>query len=191
MNSNRRLRKPNRHRRRGAVFMLTVVLFTATDDAGNAAICTMTVTVVDDTPPVLTCPPDITLFTGPGDEDCLVPYAPQAIATDNCDPSVTIGSNAPAQFPLGQTVVTFTATDDAGNVATCTMTVTVVDDTPPVITNLTVPIMPIQVNEEIDSFSAVFTDLCDRDNLSATWIILINPLSSPWPVWIKSKTLPV
>jgi hypothetical protein len=42
-----------------------------------------------------------------------------------------VESNAPSVFPLGTTTVTFTATDDSGNVATATTTVTVVDTTPP------------------------------------------------------------
>jgi len=58
---------------------------------------------------------------------------PLPTATDNCDDSVTITSDAPAVFPLGATIVTFTATDDAGNSSTAQTTVTVVDTTPPTI----------------------------------------------------------
>lgn len=36
-------------------------------------------------------------------------------------------------FPVGTTTITFTATDQRGNTANCTTTVTVVDDTPPTI----------------------------------------------------------
>jgi hypothetical protein len=54
-------------------------------------------------------------------------------ATDNCDPDVEITSDSPGLFPLGVTVVTFTAEDDAGNTSTAMTTVTVVDTTPPTI----------------------------------------------------------
>ncbi|MFH0344929.1 MAG: HYR domain-containing protein [Chromatiales bacterium] len=62
---------------------------------------------------------------------------PLPTATDNCDASVTVTSDAPAVFPLGTTTVTFTATDDAGNSASATTTVTVVDTTPPTINSVT------------------------------------------------------
>ena len=44
-----------------------------------------------------------------------------------------LSSDAPAVFPLGDTLVTFTARDDAGNVAHATVLVTVADLAPPVI----------------------------------------------------------
>jgi len=59
---------------------------------------------------------------------------PLQTATDNCDDSVTITSNAPPVFPLGLTTVTFTASDDAGNTSQAQTTVTVVDTTPPTVT---------------------------------------------------------
>lgn len=59
---------------------------------------------------------------------------PLPTATDNCDDSVTITSNAPPVFPLGLTTVTFTASDDAGNTSQAQTTVTVVDTTPPTVT---------------------------------------------------------
>jgi hypothetical protein len=47
-----------------------------------------------------------------------------AVAIDECDVSVT--NNAPAQFPPGTTIVTWIATDFAGNVRTATQRVTVI-----------------------------------------------------------------
>jgi len=114
---------------------LTTVTWTATDAAGNSASCTQDVTVEDDTPPRMTCPGPITLYTGPDDDDCLVPNTlPDPPATDNCDPDPAVTSDGPAFFPLGLTVVTYTATDDAGNTTTCTRDVTVEDNTPPKMT---------------------------------------------------------
>ncbi|HEY95961.1 MAG TPA: HYR domain-containing protein, partial [Dehalococcoidia bacterium] len=90
---------------------------------------TVVITVVDTTPPVLTVPDDVmeeqTSFAGTP-----VSLDP-ATATDICDTDVDISDDAPAVFPLGETIVTFTATDDSGNTATGSMTVTVVDTTPP------------------------------------------------------------
>jgi len=57
----------------------------------------------------------------------------------------TITSDSPDTFPLGETVITWTATDSSGNSATATQTVTVVDTTAPEL------IMPEDVI--VDSFS--------------------------------------
>jgi hypothetical protein len=48
-------------------------------------------------------------------------------------PPYTITNNAPSFFPLGETIVIWTATDASGNTATATQKVTVVDTTPPTI----------------------------------------------------------
>jgi len=60
------------------------------------------------------------------------------VATDACSAAVTITNNrTPAGpdgsgiYPLGTTPLTFTATDASGNSATCSMSVTVKDTTPP------------------------------------------------------------
>ncbi|MDX9812944.1 MAG: HYR domain-containing protein, partial [Bacteroidales bacterium] len=45
-----------------------------------------------------------------------------------------VSNNAPAQFPVGTTTVTWTVTDIHGNTATCNQTVTVVDNQPPTFT---------------------------------------------------------
>ncbi|HZN95423.1 MAG TPA: HYR domain-containing protein, partial [Myxococcales bacterium] len=54
---------------------------------------------------------------------------PAATATDDVTPSpalsYSVASGSP--FPLGDTPVTVTATDDAGNTATCSFTVHVID----------------------------------------------------------------
>ena len=116
----------------------TVVTFTATDDAGNTATDTATVTVTDTTAPTITAPDDISVegdTTGGADPagTALADFLASAVVSDLVDSSVTVTTNAPALFPVGATVVTFTATDDAGNVSTDTATVTVTDTTAPTI----------------------------------------------------------
>lgn len=69
-------------------------------------------------PPVITCPADIVECSGANVALGI------ATATDNVGvPAVT--HNAPATFPFGTTVVTWTALDAAGNVATCQQRVTI------------------------------------------------------------------
>ncbi|HWS56805.1 MAG TPA: PxKF domain-containing protein [Pyrinomonadaceae bacterium] len=104
------------------------ITYTATDDAGNAATpVTRTVNVVDTTPPTIACPPDITVYLPLNSPAVSMPVSFAVTAGDSCDstPSVAL-SHAPGSiFPVGTTTVTATATDDAGNSASCAFNVTV------------------------------------------------------------------
>jgi len=51
-------------------------------------------------------------------------------AEDALSPPVTITNDAPAEFPVGDTTVTWTATDAAGNSTTVDQLVTIVDEPP-------------------------------------------------------------
>ena len=53
-----------------------------------------------------------------------------ATATDDTDPNPAITSDAPATFPLGDTTITWTATDANGLIATAQQTVTIVNAPP-------------------------------------------------------------
>lgn len=104
-------------------------------NGGGSAICTFNVTVNDTTRPVITCPSNITVFNDPGICGAAVSYT--ATATDNC-PGVLV-TYAPASgtiFAVGTSTVTATATDAAGNIASCSFTVTVIDNEPPSIDDL-------------------------------------------------------
>jgi uncharacterized repeat protein (TIGR01451 family) len=118
----------------------TTVTWTATDAHGNTATATQTVTVNDNTPPVVTPPANVTAYTGPGATSCgtFVSDATlgTASATDNC-PGVSgvtrTGVPSGNFFPVGTTTITYSATDAHGNSSSATQTVTVIDNTPPVI----------------------------------------------------------
>ncbi|MBL7142859.1 MAG: right-handed parallel beta-helix repeat-containing protein [Phycisphaerae bacterium] len=91
---------------------------------------TVTISVVDTTPPEISCPGDTTIVGPDGvpvDDERIQTFLDGASATDNCDPDPTITHNAPDVFPPGDTVVTFTATDASGNSSTCQSTVRIVD----------------------------------------------------------------
>jgi hypothetical protein len=80
----------------------------------------------DNLAPIILCPASVTVNVAPGICSTTV-VLPAPTAVDNCPGGVSITSNAPANniYPLGPTAVTFTATDLAGNTATCQTTVTV------------------------------------------------------------------
>ena len=116
----------------------TTVTFSATDAAGNIGTETATVTVTDQTAPVLTAPADGTVPATDGNgtaatDAAIVAWFESATATDNVDSSLTITNDAPAILPIGATLVTFTVTDAAGNTSTATATATIADITAPVI----------------------------------------------------------
>jgi len=115
----------------GTLFLVgtTTVTATATDASGNSSSCTFDVTVVADTiTPELTCPEDLVVECNSIGESIQVEFD-LPTATDDCDDAVSVvcdpasGSN----FPLGTTTVTCTATDNNGNLSTCSFEVTVVD----------------------------------------------------------------
>lgn len=112
----------------------TVVSLIVTDNGTPVLADTVscTVTVTDQTNPVVTCPANITVGNDVGACGAIVNFA--ATATDNCDAAVAItySQNPATLFPVGATVVTATATDDAGNTAQCQFTVTVNDTQNPV-----------------------------------------------------------
>jgi hypothetical protein len=119
----------------GTVFALgdTVVSCTATDDSGNTAATTMTVTVRDTTPPSIAPFADISLVG-------LAPSGARATwsetATDTVDGlvAVTCTPASGSTFAYGATSVTCQATDAAQNSSVASFTVTVIDATPPVVT---------------------------------------------------------
>jgi hypothetical protein len=124
-----------------AVFPLgeTEVTFSATDAAGNIGSASATVTVTDQTAPVITAPADGTIAatdaSGTAATDAaVVAWIESAVATDNVDSNLTIINDAPETLPLGATVVTFTVTDAAGNTSSAAATATVADTTAPEIT---------------------------------------------------------
>jgi hypothetical protein len=120
---------------------VTIVTWTAVDGSGNTNACTQSVTVTDNQPPSITCPANIVTNLSPG--ICVVSLnLGTPLASDNCS-LATVTNNAPAQFPLGTTIVTWTAVDANGLTNACTQTITVNEaaltiDTQPVGTNVIV-----------------------------------------------------
>jgi hypothetical protein len=84
-------------------------------------------------PPVAVCQ-NMTVVAGP---DCT---AAASIDNGSFDPdagdTITLTQSPPGPYPLGNTTVTLTVTDSHGAMSSCTAIVTVVDETPPSITNV-------------------------------------------------------
>ncbi len=114
----------------------TTVIYTATDESGNVAICTFDVVVEDtEAPVIVNCPEPFLLDADPDYCGAIVSWTPPT-ATDNCSTVGVSCSHMPGDtFDIGLTTVICLAVDALGNDTTCSFTVEVVDVTAPVVDN--------------------------------------------------------
>jgi hypothetical protein len=102
------------------------VTLTVTNKAGFSDSCSAIVTIYDTTKPHFTSQPaDVVSDPCTGQIGDLG----SAQAEDNCPGDVTVTNDAPASYPMGVTVVTWTAKDVSGNIATYQQKVTRISDT--------------------------------------------------------------
>ncbi|SKB94757.1 gliding motility-associated C-terminal domain-containing protein, partial [Salegentibacter salinarum] len=107
----------------------TTITWTATDEKGNGAEpVVQTITVTDNQAPVIECPKNMIFNTENGVDFATVNFE-NPVATDNCEVRVeqTGGPASGSQFPIGTTTVTFTATDNSGNISECSFEIIVED----------------------------------------------------------------
>ena len=102
---------------------ITTITYTLHDIQGDSVTCSLNITVNDSTPPTLTCPANFTIFAPASCNGTLQDYtvAPAGLA-DNCspNPSITLSQSPSPGTPLtGDTTVTLTAADQAGNIFSC------------------------------------------------------------------------
>ena len=123
----------------GAGTVETITL-TADDGEGNVMQCTFEITTEDLRAPSLSCPNFTTITLDANCEAILDDYTSLATVTDNCTPLANIDIT---QQPASGTTITgadadpevlLTATDGSGNMASCTLTVLIKDETAPTIT---------------------------------------------------------
>src|SRR5205823_10074911 len=113
------------------------------DAAGNSANCTTLFTVSDNTAPTVVCPP-ASGATADGNCQAAVPNVLSGVSvSDACSaPSAITLSQSPAAgtlVGLGTHTITVTATDQAGNSASCTTTFTVTNSTVPTVSCAALP----------------------------------------------------
>ncbi|WP_286761175.1 HYR domain-containing protein, partial [Salegentibacter sp. UBA1130] len=164
----------------GEVFPVgtTTITFTASDSAGNTTSCSFIVTVIDDQAPVIVDKNDITVNTDPDLCGAIVEYDIPS-ASDDCGLEsivLTKGLAPGSEFPIGQTTVTYTATDINGNSANSSFTVTVIDKESP---KISCP-EDITLNVEFGTGSVVvnYEAITGSDNCSETSIELIEGYAS-------------
>ena len=114
----------------GSFFALGATPVICTASGGKAV--GFRVTVFDTQPPTVTAPPNQDKPTAPGLPGATATFAPTA--SDNA-PGVRVACVPPSGFffPIGNTTVTCTATDGAGNTSTASFQVRIADVEPPVL----------------------------------------------------------
>lgn len=136
----------------------TCIKCTSRDLSGNANTCSFCVEVIDDIPPVPTCPADMS-FPLVDAKGVQVDFTLSAV--DNADPNPIVYSTRPSgyYYPTGHHEITVNAFDVSGNIGDCTFSIDIVNTNQPVIT------CPQNIVEEISAptgnsvdYSAVATD---------------------------------
>lgn len=144
------------------------VWFTVTDQSGNSETVKTYIIISDNigccgpdtlNPPVIVCPDDITVDAISDNCSGVQVDLSPATATGDCGGPITItnnsqyatsgGANASGVYPIGTTVVTFTAKDKCNKQATCKVVITVKDGkkpTPVVFQGLAIALQEDTVN---------------------------------------------
>ena len=141
------------------------------DLCGNTVTYSQEITITENEAPVITCSSDIEQSVDPGSCNASV-VVPVPVTSDNCGIySVNNDFNGLADasgfYPVGTTIVTWTATDLSGNTDICMQNITIIDDEAPEIN------CPGDRTEYLDdkcefivpdyTTSASFNDNCDPD----------------------------
>ena len=132
----------------------TTNTFEVTDNAGNVSSCSFDIIINDTQAPTITCPADISVGNDTGLCSTLINYA-TPVGADNCAGQITIqtaGLPSGSNFPIGTTINTFQVTDTAGNTATCSFDVTILDSENP---TLSCP-SDISINTDAGLCTAVY-----------------------------------
>jgi len=147
------------------------ITYTATDAAGNVATpATRTVTVTA-APPADTTPPVITVTVGTDSIEAGDSWTDAgATATDDVDGTLSPSASGSVDTrTAGTYTITYTATDNAGNVETATRTVTVTAD-------VTAPVITVAPGTDSVVVGAAWTDAgaTATDNLDTSVIVTVS-----------------
>jgi hypothetical protein len=170
-----------------------LVSFEVKDAAGNRRTCNFRLTKRDVTPPTITAPAPATFIAPAG--QCSIDASAvsfgSASAQDNCGSIASLANDAPAIFPVGSTVITWTARDAVGNAAIAYQIVNVVSNDAPVI----VQPAPISVSSDagncgaaVNAATPAATSFCSNnecrtDNIDSYATGAISSQSANWTPW--------
>lgn len=108
---------------------ITNVVLTVTDSNGGSSTCTTKITVTDPVLPAIASPDDVVVNNDAATCSAKITLA-APVATDNCGIESVVNDQTDDIFPVGETIVTWTAKDVNGNLNTVTQKVTVTNVNP-------------------------------------------------------------
>lgn len=156
----------------GTVITTTqTITLTATDGAGNTASCTFAVIPSDNTNPTITCPVDQNVDFSADCDYTLIDFTGLASTTDNCGGTTVSQSPAIGTIITTSQTITLTATDGAGNTASCTFDVLPADITAPSIScpaDMTIPNTTASCGATVSYGTVVGTDNCSGATTTLT-----------------------
>ena len=148
-----------------------VITYNATDSSGNSAPqVSRSITITDSVAPTLAAVSDVSVYTtGALTSVSLTP----PVATDAT--SVTVTGDAPASgYPVGDTLVTWTAEDAAGNQTSVSQTVTILPDNK-------VPVISLNGSATVTlAYGSTYSDLgaSVRDDVDSNiTLVTVNPVN--------------
>ena len=162
--------------------------WTATDNCGNDTTLFQTISVQDTTAPTITCPANIITTADPGQPNASVTIA-LPVVSDNCDSTVSFTNsytgteNASGTYNLGTTTVTYTASDNCGNITECSFTVTVNDqeapeiNCPPAATASCIDLVP-NAFQNYNEFVAAGGTATDNSGINEASFALVSETSN-------------
>ncbi|NND06126.1 MAG: PKD domain-containing protein, partial [Saprospiraceae bacterium] len=179
------------------------VTFTVSDACMNSITCTGEVVIIDTIAPIVTCVVDTLFLQCQQDHQAMISAWVGTTVTDignnssdDCGPAPVVGHDWTGQVPvydcneLQGIEVTFSVTDQCGNVTTCIGPVIMIDDQPPtvncVVNDLILECDPMNVNDSIINWiaateaaieAASFDDCGDNLTVTNDWDNLPPPLS--------------
>ena len=169
---------------------LTTILWSATDQAGNAGTATQRVTVIDSLAPTVNSP--LTLIVEATGPLTTVPDLGQVTAIDIVD-GIISSSGVPSNrgpFPLGVTDVVWSITDSSGNIGRAVQQVMVVDTQGPVISLASPFIIMLEgPNAIVDANSLGAVTAIDAVDGDSALSFSLNGQSPPFQLGLGSYNL--
>ncbi len=169
------------------------ILWRYTDQYNNTTSQTQTVIIQDNTPPTITCPPDITHTANA--HLCSYSVNPgMPTVSDNCSYSTlsVTGTRSDAQglnapYPVGTTMINWSVNDGHGKSASCVQRITITDDENPTI----MAPANITMNADAGRCYATITNLGNPttgDNCMVASVTNNRPASNQYPVGTTTVT---
>lgn len=115
---------------------LIPVTFVATDESGNSSMETINLTLRDNSSPNISAPADMIEVLSSNCDFLLGDYRSDFSASDNCDPDLDYVQSPPPGSLIsgaGDMLISVTVTDDSGNDASASFTISFTDNTEPTV----------------------------------------------------------